>query len=103
VLPEHAPLVTVLRPGVLTVTIGSEKRKFILYGGFAEVGSTGLTILADMATSLADLDRAALEAQIREQEEKIKEMEQGSALDRAITRLDHFKALQHHMAGTAMH
>ena len=103
VLSAHAPLVTVLRPGILTVTAGSEKRQYVVLGGFAEVGSTGLTILADMATSLADLDRAWLDTQIREQEDKIKEMEQGTALDRAIARLDHFKALSTHMTGSAMH
>ncbi|MEA2954024.1 MAG: hypothetical protein QOJ96_3544, partial [Alphaproteobacteria bacterium] len=42
-------------------------------------------------------------AQIREIEESVKEMEQGTALDRAIARLDHFKALDTHLQGTAMH
>src|SRR5215813_7478306 len=103
VLAQHAPLVTVLRPGILTVTAGSEKQQYVVLGGFAEVGPTGLTVLADMATTISDLDRAWLETQIREQEEKIKGMEQGTALDRAIERLDHFKALNTHMTGTAMH
>jgi F-type H+-transporting ATPase subunit epsilon len=40
---------------------------------------------------------------ITAQEEKIKEMEQGSALDKAIERLDHFKQIDQHLQGTALH
>jgi len=59
-------------------------------------------VLADVATSLEDLDRAALQAQITEMETRCKDLE-GSALDREITKLDHFKALDQHLQGTAMH
>ena len=74
-----------------------------MHGGFAEVGANGLTVLADMATSLKDIDRAAFAAQISEMEERVKQMEQGSLLDREIAKLDHYKALQQHMSATAMH
>jgi F-type H+-transporting ATPase subunit epsilon len=103
VLAQHAPLVTTLRPGILTVYRGGEKQRIAVFGGFAEVGPGGLTVLADVATALEDLDRAALAAKIEEMETRVKEMEQGSLLDREITRLDHFKALQNHMQTTAMH
>jgi F-type H+-transporting ATPase subunit epsilon len=103
VLAGHAPLVAVLRPGILTVIKGGEKREIIVLGGFAEVGPTGLTVLADVATSIEDVDRAAFAAEIEEMEEKVKQMDQSSALDRAIAQLDHFKALQSHMNTTAMH
>ena len=103
VLAGHAPLVAMLRPGIMTVHANGEKQQVVVLGGFAEVGPTGLTVLADVATSLADIDQAAFAAQIAEMEQKIKEMEQGSALDRAITKLDHYKVLQTHMQATAMH
>ena len=103
VFAGHAPLVTTLRPGVLTVYQGGEKHQIVVHGGFAEVGATGLTVLADMASSLKDIDRAAFAVQISEMEERIKQMEQGSLLDREIAKLDHYKALQGHMSGTAMH
>ena len=103
VLSGHAPLVAMLRPGILTVYRGGEQRKIVVLGGFAEVGPGGLTVLADVATALEDLDRAAFAAQIEAQEQRVKEMEQGSALDREIARLDHFKALQSHMQATALH
>jgi F-type H+-transporting ATPase subunit epsilon len=102
VLAGHAPLIALLRPGLMTVYSGGEQTKLVVLGGFAEVGPDGLTVLADVATTLEDLDRAALQAQIAEMETRVKDME-GSALDREITKLDHFKALDQHLQGTAMH
>jgi F-type H+-transporting ATPase subunit epsilon len=103
VLAGHAPLIALLRPGMMTVYIGGEQTKLVVLGGFAEVGPDGLTVLADVATSLEDLDRASLQKQIVEIEQGIKELAQGSELDREIARLDHFKALEQHLQGTAMH
>jgi F-type H+-transporting ATPase subunit epsilon len=102
VLAGHAPLIALLRPGLMTVYAGGEQTKLVVLGGFAEVGPDGLTVLADAATSLEDIDRAALQAQIAEMETRCKDME-GSALDREITKLDHFKALDQNLQGTAMH
>ena len=102
VLAGHAPLIALIRPGIMTVYAGGEQTKLVVLGGFAEVGPDGLTVLADVATALEDLDRDALQAQIAEMETRCKDME-GSALDREIARLDHFKALDTHLQGTAMH
>ena len=103
VLAGHAPLIALLRPGVMTVYANGEQTRLVVLGGFAEVGPDGLRVLADVATSIEDVDRAALQADIAEMEERCKQMEQGSALDREITRLDHFKVLDQHLEGTAMH
>jgi F-type H+-transporting ATPase subunit epsilon len=103
VFAGHAPLISLLRPGVVTVYAGGEQTRLVVLGGLAEVGPDGLTLLADVATSIEDLDRAALQRQIAEMEERVKSMEQGSALDREIARLDHFKMLDQHIEGTAMH
>src|ERR1044071_7912246 len=78
VFAGHAPLISMLRPGVLTVHAGGEQTKLVVLGGFAEVGPAGLTVLADVATSIEDVDRAALQAQIGEMEERVTTMEQGS-------------------------
>src|SRR5215212_6150039 len=103
VLAGHAPLIALLRPGLMTVYSGGEQTKLVVLGGFAEVGPDGLTVLADVATSVEDLDRTSLQMQIAQMEQDIKEMAQGSELDKAIARLDHFRALVAHMNGTAMH
>jgi F-type H+-transporting ATPase subunit epsilon len=102
VMAGHAPLVATVRPGIMTVTVGGKHEKIIVLGGLAEISDKGLTVLADTATSLADLDRELFAQQIAEMEEGLKE-EEGDALDRAITRLDHFKAIQQHVISTAMH
>jgi len=103
VLAGHAPLVSLLRPGVMTVYAGGEQSKIVVLGGFAEVGPGGLTVLADVATTVEEVDRGALRAQIEKMEQDVKQIAQGSQLDRAIARLDHFKALDQHLQGTAMH
>jgi F-type H+-transporting ATPase subunit epsilon len=103
VFAGHAPLISLLRPGVVTVHAGGEQTQLVVLGGLAEVGPNGLTLLADVATSIEEMDRAALQAQITAAEERVKQMEQGSTLDREITRLDHLKILDQHLQGTAMH
>ena len=103
VLAGHAPLIALLRPGMMTVYAGGEQTRLVVLGGFAEVGPDGLTVLADVATSVEDLDRASLQKQIAQMEQDIKEMAQGSELDRAVAKLDHFKVLDAHLSGTAMH
>ena len=102
VLAGHAPVVAAIRPGVLTVTTGASHEKIIVLGGLAEVSEKGLTVLADVATSLEELDRAKFAETITEMEENLKE-KQGSELDQAIARLDHFKSIQHELSTTAMH
>ena len=102
VLAGHAPVVAAIRPGILTITTGGKHEKIIVLGGIAEVSDKGLTVLADVATSLAELDRAQFAATVSEMEEGLKE-EEGSALDRAIERLDHFKVIQQYIVSTAMH
>jgi F-type H+-transporting ATPase subunit epsilon len=102
VLAGHAPVVAAVRPGILTVTTGGAKQKIIVLGGLAEVSEKGLTLLADVATSIEELDRAKFAATINEMQEKLAEKE-GSELDHAIERLDHFKGIQHELETTAMH
>jgi F-type H+-transporting ATPase subunit epsilon len=102
VMAGHAPLVATIRPGILTITVGGKHEKIIVLGGLAEISDKGLTVLADTATSVAELDREMFANRIVEMEEALKE-EEGDALDRAITRLDHFKAIQQQVISTAMH
>ena len=102
VLAGHAPVVASIRPGILTVISGGTQQKIIVLGGLAEVSDKGLTVLADVATSLEELDRAQFADRISEMEAKLSEKD-GSELDRAIERLDHFKSIQSQLNATAMH
>ena len=102
VLAGHAPVVAVLRPGILTIITGGTRQKVIVTGGLAEVSEKGLTVLADVATSTAEIDRAEFAGAIAEMEAKLSEKE-GYELDLAIARLDHFKNVQQEISTTAMH
>ena len=102
VLAGHAPVVAAIRPGILTVTAGGTQQKIIVLGGLAEVSEKGLTVLADVATSIDELDRAQFADTIASMETKLAEKE-GFELDKAIERLDHFKSIQSQLNTTALH
>jgi F-type H+-transporting ATPase subunit epsilon len=102
VLAGHAPVVAAIRPGILTVFAGGRQEKIIVTGGVAEVSERGLTVLADVARTLEELDRTRLADVIAEMEAKLAEKE-GDELDRAVERLDHFRSVQQQVQSTAMH
>jgi F-type H+-transporting ATPase subunit epsilon len=67
VLPGHAPLVSTVRPGVIAVFEGGKVvQRIYVARGFAEVTPERCTVLAEQATPVADIDRAAAEGEIRE-------------------------------------
>jgi F-type H+-transporting ATPase subunit epsilon len=69
VMPGHAPVVTTLMPGIVTVSGGAAgSQRLFVRGGFADVNAGGLTILAEQAIPVADLDAARLDAEIRDAE-----------------------------------
>ena len=103
VLAGHAPLVSLLRPGILTVHAGGGSERIVVLGGFVEVSADGLTVLADVATSVEDVDQATIATHIENMEERVTQMEAGAELDRLVARLDHFRMLNQHLSGTAMH
>jgi F-type H+-transporting ATPase subunit epsilon len=103
VLAGHAPFVSTIRPGIITVHGASGEQKIVVLGGFAEVSAEGLTVLADVAEAMQDIDRGMIATKIGELEQRIEKTEPGSELDKLITRLDHFKTVDRHLTGTAMH
>ena len=103
VLAGHAPFVTTLRPGILTVHGAEAAQRIVVLGGFAEVSAQGLTVLADVAEAVEGIDRNMIAERIKEIESRIEKMEPGNELDKLITRLDHYKEIDRHLTGTAMH
>ncbi|MEM9169746.1 MAG: F0F1 ATP synthase subunit epsilon [Pseudomonadota bacterium] len=71
VLPGHAPFMTVLAPGCVTYTIDGAQTRIFVRGGFAEVTPAGLTILAEEAVPVAELDRSEIERRIKDCEEDL--------------------------------
>ena len=103
VLAGHAPLVTTLRPGILTVHGAGGAQKIVVSGGFAEVSAQGLTVLADLAEAVEAIDRGMITERISALQERIAKMGPSAELDKLITQLDHFRQVDRHLAGTAMH
>jgi F-type H+-transporting ATPase subunit epsilon len=93
-LPGHAPLVTVLRPGIVTIFRGGAREPVVVTGGFAEVGPAGLTVLADRAVARADFDMDALASQIKDAEEDAADAKDEAERDKLALRLAQLKALQ---------
>ena len=94
ILPLHAPVLSTLKPGVVTVTKDSgTAEKIFVRGGFAEVNAKGLTVLAETAIPLADLDAAALSQQIKNAEEDVADAKSDGARAKASETLDHLKSL----------
>lgn len=71
VLPNHAPLMSTLAPGVVRVKNGAAETRIFVRGGFAEVTPMGLTILAEEAVPVAELNREAIAGRIKDAEEDL--------------------------------
>jgi F-type H+-transporting ATPase subunit epsilon len=100
VLAQHAPLVSMLRPGILTVFRASEAPlRVVVGGGFAEVSPAGLTILAELAVPVDDFDRAQLAAQIKDAEEDVADATDDAARDKLRLKLAQLHALQSVLTG----
>lgn len=65
-MPGHAPMITTLRPGILTVTGPDGVSQYAVTGGFAEIGAAGTTVLAERAYPRGAESRAAVEAHLEE-------------------------------------
>jgi F-type H+-transporting ATPase subunit epsilon len=95
VLKDHAHLISSMKPGIVVIDEApSKKLRLFVPGGFAEVAPSGLTILADQAVPLAEVDAAKLDAEI----ESIEEEAAGAATDEArrlaVERRDQLRELK---------
>ena len=62
VMPDHAPTITTLRPGVLRVEAGGTTHEYVVTGGFAEIGASGISVLAEQAVAKADMTQDQMDA-----------------------------------------
>ena len=66
VLPGHSPLIAEVRPGVIDIHEGGKVgEQIFVAGGFCEVSPERCTVLAEEATPVAELDKAAAEARLQ--------------------------------------
>jgi F-type H+-transporting ATPase subunit epsilon len=94
ILAGHAPLVTALRPGVVTIYNAGAREAVVVVGGFAEVSPAGLTILADRAVPRDNFDAATLAGEIKDTEEDVADATGDGERDKLARRLEQLKSLQ---------
>jgi F-type H+-transporting ATPase subunit epsilon len=95
VLKGHAPFMSTMRPGVVEVKggEGGDVRIFVR-GGFADVSAAGLTILAEQAILVDEVDAAMLEQEVKNAEEDLADAKDGAAKDAAALKLNQLKEVQ---------
>jgi F-type H+-transporting ATPase subunit epsilon len=95
VSPNHAPVMSVIKPGALKVFDDGAERRIFVNGGFADVTPEGLTVLAEEAVDLADVDPAQLEQQLKNAQEDLRDANTDARKDaarRAVARLETMRA-----------
>jgi F-type H+-transporting ATPase subunit epsilon len=91
----HAPVLSTLRPGVVTITRGTgQPERIFVRGGFAEVNPKGLTVLAEVAIPLTELNAEKLAQQVKNAEEDLADAKDDEKKRVASENLEHLKALQ---------
>jgi F-type H+-transporting ATPase subunit epsilon len=94
ILPGHAPLVTTLRPGIVTIFRDGKREPVVVIGGFAEVSPAGLTVLADKAVPREGFDMALLADEIKDTEEDVADAKDDAERDKLARHLEQLKSLQ---------
>lgn len=94
VLPGHAPLMSTLRPGAIRVLDGGAERRIFVYGGFADVTPDGLTILAEEALDVAEIDPAKVASDLKDAEEDFRDAKDDHKKLEAQRKIERLRALQ---------
>lgn len=95
IFPGHAPILSTLKPGVVTVyKDGGGTDRIFVRGGMVEVNPQGLTLLAEVAIPMSELDTAQLGQQIKHAEEDLADAKDGEDKRKAAETLEHLKALR---------
>ncbi|MDJ1157374.1 F0F1 ATP synthase subunit epsilon [Chelatococcus sp. SYSU_G07232] len=95
VTAQHAPVMAVLKPGVVTVSEGKgAPRRLFVRGGFADVRPEGLTILAEHAIPLEELDAEALAQLVKDAQEDFDDAATDEAKRDAAEKLSQLKELR---------
>jgi F-type H+-transporting ATPase subunit epsilon len=95
ILAGHAPVVSALRPGVVSAMLGEAgTRRMFVKGGFAEVDGERLTVLAERAIDLATVDAAGLSAELQTAEAELDAATTDAARLTAASAVDQLRALQ---------
>lgn len=95
VMVDHAPVMTTVKPGVVTVkTTEGANERYVVFGGFADILPTGCTLLAVSAVAVEDIDRTDLAKRIQDAREDVADAKDDRARTSAEETLQQLKALE---------
>ena len=97
VMAHHAPTMTTIKPGVVSVrSAGGQKKDYVVFGGFADILPTGCTLLAESAIPVEDLSRDELDRRIdaaKSELEDAQHHEHKSKLEHFIMEMTHLQGV----------
>src|SRR5262245_32605425 len=98
VLPNHAPVMSVIKPGAIKIINDGSERRIFVNGGFADVTPEGLTVLAEEAIDLSTVEAADLEAQLKNAQDDLRDGSEAKrdAARLAVQRLEALRAALKH-------
>jgi F-type H+-transporting ATPase subunit epsilon len=93
VFAQHAPFVSTLKPGILTIKAGSEHKRLYVRDGFAEVNPKGLTVLAEVAVPVEEVSASDMQSEIEDAEKALAGAQEGPERDKAARRVAQMRAV----------
>jgi F-type H+-transporting ATPase subunit epsilon len=94
VMAGHAPVVTTLRAGMIDVLTDGKDERYFIRGGFAEIGPAKITVLAEEALPMTELDLAVLDQRIKDVQEDEMSAETDADRQRAAQLVDDLKLVR---------
>lgn len=94
VMAHHAPTMTTIKPGVVTVvTTDGKTERYVVFGGFADIVPDGCTLLAESAVAVADIDRDDLAKRLQDAQEDYNDATSDAGKQKAQQYLDQLTTL----------
>jgi F-type H+-transporting ATPase subunit epsilon len=95
VMANHAPVMTTIKPGVVTVkTAAGETERYCVFGGFADILPSGCTLLAESAVAVNSIDRDNLAKRIQDAREDVADAKDDMTRTKAEQYLSHLTTLE---------
>ena len=94
VMAGHMPLITTLRPGMIDVQAGGKDERFFIRGGFAEINAERITVLAEEALRMSEMDIAVIDQRIRDAEEDLAAARTDQEREKAAQILDDLRLVR---------
>ena len=95
VMAHHAPTMSTIKPGVVTVvTSEGQTDRYVVFGGFADIMPEGCTLLAESAVAVGDIDKADLAKRLQDAREDYADASTDGAKQKAQEYLDQLTTLE---------